>query len=154
MSCFPKISTSGQEYGPYCGSVAPGRIDTGSYQVHIVFMSDASGSNKGWKIRYSSTKADWLNWASRWLHPRPKHPPVLFWWVVAWVCHHCLLLQFSMPLCVFSEPISQFCSGCYFFTIKPLMHGKVRQVCSLWCHKGQQYLPQASNSTLLLALRD
>lgn len=53
-----KISTSGQEYGPFCGSVAPGRIDTGSYQVHVVFSSDASGSNKGWKIRYSSTKAD------------------------------------------------------------------------------------------------
>ncbi|KAM8754979.1 mannan-binding lectin serine protease 2 [Acanthopagrus schlegelii] len=53
-----KISTAGQEYGPYCGSIPPGSIDTGSYQVHVTFRSDATGKNKGWKISYTSTKAE------------------------------------------------------------------------------------------------
>ncbi|XP_056278941.1 mannan-binding lectin serine protease 2 isoform X1 [Pseudoliparis swirei] len=53
-----KISTSGQEYGPFCGSVPPGRIDTASYQVHVAFRSDPSGKNKGWKIMYTSIEAE------------------------------------------------------------------------------------------------
>lgn len=51
-----RISTAGQEYGPFCGATPPKSIDTGSYQVHVAFRSDSSGKNKGWKINYNSVR--------------------------------------------------------------------------------------------------
>ena len=56
--CPHQIWTTGQEYGPFCGSSAPGRIDTGSYRVHVSFRSDRSGKHKGWKIKYTSNTSD------------------------------------------------------------------------------------------------
>lgn len=51
-----RISTAGQEYGPFCGSTPPKSIDTGSYRVRVAFRTDSSGKNKGWKINYSSVR--------------------------------------------------------------------------------------------------
>ncbi|XP_072569315.1 mannan-binding lectin serine protease 2 isoform X2 [Paramormyrops kingsleyae] len=52
---LPQIQTEMREYGPFCGSTPPARIKTGTHQVHVVFRADATGRNKGWKIRYTST---------------------------------------------------------------------------------------------------
>lgn len=56
-----QVSVSGREYGPFCGSVPPARIDTGSFRVSVVFTSDASGGNQGWKIQYNSSWAGSTN---------------------------------------------------------------------------------------------
>ncbi|XP_044153913.1 complement C1s subcomponent [Bufo gargarizans] len=47
------IKAKGQKFGPYCGKTPPPRIESGSNEVDIEFMTDSGGDNKGWKIYYS-----------------------------------------------------------------------------------------------------
>ncbi|KAL2096310.1 hypothetical protein ACEWY4_008458 [Coilia grayii] len=47
-----------RELGPFCGDQSPGRIETGSNNVSILFHSDNSGENLGWKLTYSATGSE------------------------------------------------------------------------------------------------
>ncbi|XP_006885962.1 PREDICTED: mannan-binding lectin serine protease 2 [Elephantulus edwardii] len=50
-----KIQTDKEEYGPFCGTTLPPRIEIKSNNVTITFVTDQSGDHTGWKIRYTST---------------------------------------------------------------------------------------------------
>uniref|UniRef100_M3YYC6 Complement C1s subcomponent n=1 Tax=Mustela putorius furo TaxID=9669 RepID=M3YYC6_MUSPF len=50
-----KIQTDKEEYGPFCGTTLPPRIETKSNAVTIIFVTDESGDHTGWKIHYTST---------------------------------------------------------------------------------------------------
>ncbi|XP_051520829.1 mannan-binding lectin serine protease 1 isoform X1 [Myxocyprinus asiaticus] len=52
---FVKILAGDKEFGPFCGDQSPGKIKTGSNMVNILFHSDNSGENLGWKLTYTST---------------------------------------------------------------------------------------------------
>ncbi|KAJ7995420.1 hypothetical protein DPEC_G00244390 [Dallia pectoralis] len=52
---FVKIQAGAKEYGPFCGNRSPGRIQTESNKVLVVFHSDNSGENIGWKMSYTSS---------------------------------------------------------------------------------------------------
>ncbi|XP_027731878.1 mannan-binding lectin serine protease 1-like isoform X1 [Vombatus ursinus] len=57
VSCpydYVKIKAGQKEFGPYCGEKSPGRIDTQSNSVQILFHSDNSGENGGWRLSYTS----------------------------------------------------------------------------------------------------
>ncbi|XP_069835975.1 complement C1s subcomponent [Dendropsophus ebraccatus] len=47
------VKAKGKKFGPYCGKRPPPRIETGSNEVDIEFITDSGGDNKGWKIYYS-----------------------------------------------------------------------------------------------------
>ncbi|XP_057207972.1 mannan-binding lectin serine protease 1 isoform X2 [Triplophysa rosa] len=49
------IQAGDKEFGPFCGDRSPGRILTGNNTVNILFHSDNSGENIGWKVTYTST---------------------------------------------------------------------------------------------------
>ncbi|XP_072474921.1 mannan-binding lectin serine protease 1 isoform X3 [Notamacropus eugenii] len=58
VSCpydYLKIKAGQKEFGPYCGEKSPGRIDTQSNSVQILFHSDNSGENGGWRLSYTSS---------------------------------------------------------------------------------------------------
>uniref|UniRef100_A0A3B4AG23 Uncharacterized protein n=1 Tax=Periophthalmus magnuspinnatus TaxID=409849 RepID=A0A3B4AG23_9GOBI len=52
---YVKVVSGGRELGPFCGSVAPGSIETESSSVMILFHSDNSGENQGWSLNYTTT---------------------------------------------------------------------------------------------------
>ncbi|XP_063162323.1 mannan-binding lectin serine protease 1 isoform X2 [Candoia aspera] len=52
---YIKIKAGLKELGPFCGERPPGRIETQSNHIHILFHSDNSGENGGWKLTYTTT---------------------------------------------------------------------------------------------------
>ncbi|XP_072684516.1 mannan-binding lectin serine protease 2 isoform X1 [Canis lupus baileyi] len=50
-----QVRTDKEEYGPFCGTTLPRRIETQSSAVAISFVTDQSGEHAGWRIRYSSS---------------------------------------------------------------------------------------------------
>ncbi|XP_015217030.2 mannan-binding lectin serine protease 1 isoform X1 [Lepisosteus oculatus] len=51
---YLKIKAGKREFGPLCGDRSPGRIETGSNSVQILFHSDNSGENIGWRLSYAA----------------------------------------------------------------------------------------------------
>lgn len=52
LSYFSQIKVGENVWGPYCGEKAPEAISTQSHSVQILFRSDNSGENRGWKLSY------------------------------------------------------------------------------------------------------
>nr|XP_014342712.1 PREDICTED: mannan-binding lectin serine protease 2 [Latimeria chalumnae] len=50
-----KIKAGKKSYGPFCGNSLPQKMETGSHIVDITFITDTSGTNSGWKIKYTTT---------------------------------------------------------------------------------------------------
>ncbi|XP_016083477.1 mannan-binding lectin serine protease 1 isoform X2 [Ornithorhynchus anatinus] len=58
VSCpydYVKIKAGQNEFGPFCGEKSPGHIETKSNSIQILFHSDNSGENGGWKLSYTAT---------------------------------------------------------------------------------------------------
>nr|XP_047932835.1 mannan-binding lectin serine protease 1 isoform X2 [Anser cygnoides] len=51
---YIKIKAGPREFGPFCGEKSPGRIETQTNSVQILFHSDNSGENRGWKLSYTA----------------------------------------------------------------------------------------------------
>ncbi|NXG25165.1 MASP1 protease, partial [Grallaria varia] len=51
---YIKIKAGQKEFGPFCGEKSPGRIETQTNSVQILFHSDNSGENRGWKLSYTA----------------------------------------------------------------------------------------------------
>ncbi|KAF5922247.1 hypothetical protein HPG69_007135 [Diceros bicornis minor] len=58
VSCpydYIKIKAGPKVWGPFCGEKAPESINTQSHSVQILFRSDNSGENRGWRLSYRAT---------------------------------------------------------------------------------------------------
>ncbi|KAM6258512.1 LOW QUALITY PROTEIN: mannan-binding lectin serine protease 1-like [Porphyrio hochstetteri] len=51
---YIKIKAGHREFGPFCGEKSPGSIETQTNSVQILFHSDNSGENRGWKLSYTA----------------------------------------------------------------------------------------------------
>ncbi|XP_074955089.1 mannan-binding lectin serine protease 1 isoform X2 [Phalacrocorax aristotelis] len=51
---YIKIKAGHREFGPFCGEKSPGHIETQTNSVQILFHSDNSGENRGWKLSYTA----------------------------------------------------------------------------------------------------
>ncbi|XP_026245176.2 mannan-binding lectin serine protease 1 isoform X2 [Urocitellus parryii] len=49
---YIKIKAGSKVLGPFCGEKAPEPISTQSHSVQILFRSDNSGENRGWRLSY------------------------------------------------------------------------------------------------------
>nr|XP_048309837.1 mannan-binding lectin serine protease 1 isoform X2 [Myodes glareolus] len=49
---YIKIKAGSKVWGPFCGETAPEPISTQSHSVQILFRSDNSGENRGWRLAY------------------------------------------------------------------------------------------------------
>ncbi|XP_047421264.1 mannan-binding lectin serine protease 1 isoform X2 [Sciurus carolinensis] len=49
---YIKIKAGAKVLGPFCGEKAPEPISTQSHSVQILFRSDNSGENRGWRLSY------------------------------------------------------------------------------------------------------
>lgn len=57
ISCpydFLQVSAGSRVFGPFCGQVSPGVILTESSSATVMFYSDQSGENRGWRLRYTT----------------------------------------------------------------------------------------------------
>ncbi|XP_061684348.1 mannan-binding lectin serine protease 1 isoform X1 [Syngnathoides biaculeatus] len=54
---YVKIQTAAGEFGPFCGRQSPGVIQTDADAVAILFHSDDTGENIGWRITYTAEEA-------------------------------------------------------------------------------------------------
>lgn len=49
---YIKIKAGPKVWGPFCGETSPEPISTQSHSVQILFRSDNSGENRGWRLSY------------------------------------------------------------------------------------------------------
>ncbi|XP_006156799.1 mannan-binding lectin serine protease 1 isoform X1 [Tupaia chinensis] len=52
---YIKIKAGPDVLGPFCGEKAPEPISTQSHSIQILFRSDNSGENRGWRLSYRAT---------------------------------------------------------------------------------------------------
>ncbi|CAJ1066414.1 mannan-binding lectin serine protease 1 isoform X1 [Xyrichtys novacula] len=52
---YVRVKAGSSDFGPFCGTKSPGEIQTDSNVVTVMFHSDNSGENLGWRITYTCT---------------------------------------------------------------------------------------------------